>query len=611
MCAVMEHRGPDDRGLDVRDDVGLGMRRLSVIDLSTGHQPVFNEDQTVRVVFNGEIYNYRELRAELLARGHVFRTQSDTEVIVHAYEEFGTDFAGRLNGMFAICLHDLRRRRLVLARDPVGIKPLYYALDADRFVAGSEVKVLLASGRVARDLDVDALRQLLAWEYVPWDRTLMPGIRRVPPAHLLELDLADPAAAARATPRRYWDAPHPDAVDAARSVADWEDAVDAKARECVQRQLVSDVPLGAFLSGGVDSSLVVSAMGPATTFSIGFEDPSYNELRWSKRVADHLGVEHVTETLAPDIVDLFHRLMVHLDDPIGDFSIFPTYLVSRLARRRVTVALSGDGGDELFAGYETHLAQALARRSLDALPGGAALGRALARIQTACAPRAEKKGWVNKTKRLLEGAGLTPALGHARWRCFADDRLARALFTPDAWARVHTPLDAHVRRLFAEAGDRDWLNRCLYVDLNSYLCDNCLAKVDRMSMAVSLESRVPLLDKEMVELAFRMPGALKLRGGETKALLRRVAARHVPPECVYRPKEGFSIPIKRWLLTTLKPLMVELLAEPRLRAEGLFRPETVSRLMAEHLAERANHSHVLWTLMVFQAWRGAWLENRR
>jgi asparagine synthase (glutamine-hydrolysing) len=452
---------------------------------------------------------------------------------------------------------------------------------------------------------------LLAWEYVPWDRTLMPAIRRVPPAHLLELDLADPAAAARATPRRYWDAPHPDAADAARSVADWEDAVDAKARECVQRQLVSDVPLGAFLSGGVDSSLVVSAMGPATTFSIGFEDPSYNELRWSKRVADHLGVEHVTETLAPDIVDLFHRLMVHQDDPIGDFSIFPTYLVSRLARRRVTVALSGDGGDELFAGYETHLAQALARRSLDALPGGAALGRALARLQAACAPRAEKKGWVNKAKRLLEGVGLPPTLGHARWRCFADDRLARALFTPEAWARVHTPLDAHVRRLFAEAGDRDWLNRCLYVDLNSYLPDNCLAKVDRMSMAVSLESRVPLLDKEMVELAFRLPGALKLRGRETKALLRRVAARHVPADCIYRPKEGFSIPIKRWLLTTLKPLMVELLAEPRLRAEGLFRPETVSRLMAEHLAERANHSHVLWTLMVFQAWRSAWLENRR
>ena len=353
MCDAMVHRGPDDAGYLVEDSVALGMRRLSIIDLSGGHQPIFNEDGSVAVFYNGEIYNYLELRAELEAKGHRFATNSDTEVIVHLWEEEGVEFPRRLNGMFAIALYDRIKRRLVLVRDHVGIKPLYYALGADGIVFGSEVKVLLASGRVGRTLDVDALGQYLSWEYVPGAGTLLREVRRLEPARSLEIDLES----GRTTIRRYW-SPLGAGAEPARSDGEWEEQVEAVIKQAVRRQLMSDVPLGAFLSGGVDSSLVVAAMGTAETFSIGFDDPSYDETRWSSRVADHLGVNHHIEIIRPDVGDLFAHLMQFLDDPIGDFSIFPTYLVSRLASKHVKVVLSGDGGDELFGGYETFLAAA-------------------------------------------------------------------------------------------------------------------------------------------------------------------------------------------------------------------------------------------------------------
>ena len=380
--------------------------------------------------------------------------------------------------------------------------------------------------------------------------------------------------------------------------------VDARFAECVRRQLVSDVPLGAFLSGGVDSSLMVAAMGPATTFSIGFDDPSYNELDWARRVARHLGVDHHDRIIAPTVVDLFDDLMTHLDDPIGDFSIFPTYLVSRLAREHVTVALGGDGGDELFGGYETYLADGWARMYAR-LPRLVRAG-VIEPVVRALRPRPVKKGLVNKAKRFVEGLAHPAALGHARWRVF-DGGVRESLFTPEARTAMTAPVDGHITALFARAGARDPLNRSLYVDLKSYLCDNILVKVDRMSMAVSLEARVPYLDPELVALAFRIPQEHKVTFRRTKVLLKRVAARHVPAECVYRPKEGFSIPIKTWLAGEFRPLMESLLAPRRLREEGVFSTACVERLKAEHLSGRANHSHVLWSLMVFQAWRDRWL----
>jgi asparagine synthase (glutamine-hydrolysing) len=602
MCDAMLYRGPDDAGYLVDPGVAIGMRRLAIIDLNSGHQPIFNEDDSVAVVFNGEIYNYRQLRAWLEARGHRFRTASDTEVIVHLWEEVGSDFAQRLNGMFAIALLDRRQRKLVLARDHVGIKPLYYARVANGLVFGSEVKVLLASGWVPRRLDVDAVGQFLSWEYVPGAATLMRDVRRLEPASMLELDLRN----AQIQVRRFWtplqsrrsqDTPP-------RSAADWEDEVDAAVARSVREQLISDVPLGAFLSGGVDSSLVVAAMGTAQTFSIGFEDPTYNETQWSRRVADHLGVNHTIEIIRPDVHGLFDRLMHHMDDPIADVSIFPTYLVSKLAAAHVKVVLSGDGGDELFGGYETFLAQEKAR-TWEVLPAWLRR-RVIAPLIARVPPTAAKKGLVNKVKRFVEGAELPTQLGHARWRLFLDETHRRALLTEEAAARLTSPVDAHIMQLNAEAADLGARDRALYVDFRSYLVDNCLTKVDRMSMACSIEGRVPLLDKNLVELAFRLPESLKYTGSETKVLLKRVAARHVPRECVYRPKQGFSIPIKNWLKVEFRDLLQHYLAPARIAAGGIFRPAVVARLQREHLDNRANHSHVLWGLLVFEQWRDRW-----
>ncbi|HEU4700623.1 MAG TPA: asparagine synthase (glutamine-hydrolyzing) [Gemmatimonadales bacterium] len=607
MCDTLVHRGPDAEGAEVRRGVGLGMRRLSVIDLAGGFQPLYNEDRRVRLVFNGEIYNFRALRAELEGRGHHFATGSDGEVIVHLWEELGPAAFARLNGMFALALHDERTQTVVLARDHVGIKPLYYAHRRGYVVFGSELKAVLASRLVERALDVEALAEFLAWEYVPAPRTLLTEVRKLPPATLLLVDLA----AGTVEERRWWEVPvepyDPAGAGLPRGEAEWEEAIDAAVRAAVERQLVSDVPLGAFLSGGVDSSLVAAAMaatGETKTYSIGFDDPSYNELAWSGRVARHLGVAHRTEVIRPDVVELFPRLMHHLDDPIGDFSIFPTFLVSGLARREVTVALSGDGADEIFGGYETYVAQERARlwRRVPA-----AVRRGVAEpVIDALRPRPEKKGLVNKAKRFVEGARHPDALGHARWRLFLSEALRRSLFAPGAAPALATPLARHVLELFEEAGPRGAVDRALYVDVKSYLSDNCLVKTDRMSMACSLEARVPLLDPELVALAFRMPEALKVQGGRTKVLLKRVAARHVPAECVYRPKEGFSIPIKHWLGREFRPLVDTLLDRRRLDAEGLFRGDTVECLKQEHFAGRANHSHLLWSLLVVQDWRERW-----
>jgi asparagine synthase (glutamine-hydrolysing) len=607
MCDTIVHRGPDAEGSELRHGVALGMRRLSIIDLAGGFQPLYNEDRSVRLVFNGEIYNFRELRAELVGRGHHFATGSDGEVIAHLWEELGPAAFARLNGMFAIALHDTRTGTVALVRDHFGIKPLYWAHVGGYVVFGSEVKALLASRLVPRALDTEALGEFLAWEYVPAPRTLFAGVRKLPPASMLLVDVRAGAVAER----RWWEVPvasyDPAGAGLPTSEGEWEEAIDAAVHAAVKRQLVSDVPLGAFLSGGVDSSLVAAAMraeGEMRTFSIGFDDPSYNELAWSERVARHLGVAHHTEVIRPQVGELFRQLMYHMDDPIGDFSIFPTFLVSRLARREVTVALSGDGGDEVFGGYETYVAQDKARL-WRRVPAAVRRGIAEPMIDS-LRPRPEKKGLVNKAKRFVEGARYPDVLGHARWRLFMGEGLRRSLFRPEVLAGARVPLARHIEELFEEAGPRGEVDRGLYVDVKSYLSDNCLVKTDRMSMACSLEARVPLLDPELVALAFRMPESLKLQGRQTKVLLKRVAARHVPAECVYRPKEGFSIPIKHWLGHEFRPLVDELLDPRRLDAEGLLRGDTVECLKQEHFANRANHSHVLWSLLVFQDWRRRW-----
>ena len=600
MCDAMQHRGPDDAGYLVEGRVALGMRRLSIIDVAGGHQPIYNEDGSVAVFFNGEIYNFRELRRQLEAQGHTFATNSDTEVIVHLWEQVGIDFPRHLNGMFAIALYDRKQRKIVLARDHVGIKPLYYARVGASLVFGSEIKVVLASGRVERRLDYDALGQFLAWEYVPGDATLLRAVRRLKPASTLELDLQSGAVAIR----EYWDPMRLQSASSKKPDAEWEDELDATIARCVRNQMVSDVPIGAFLSGGVDSSLVVAAMGRAETFSIGFDDPTYNETAWSARVAKHLGVNHRIEIIRPQARELFDHLMQFMDDPIGDFSIFPTYLVSKLARQHVTVALSGDGGDELFGGYETYLAQERAR-AWQRIPGILATRRHRAARGSLGAQRGQEG--VRQQGQALRGR--SEARSRARARALADlfgrSRARELADRAGAGGHAHAARRAH-RALHAASRDADSRNQTLYTDFRSYLVDNCLAKVDRMSMACSLEARVPLLDLDVVELAFRLPARLKFNSHETKIALKRVAARHVPRDCVYRPKEGFSIPIKNWLKTEFRDLANTYLDPARLRADGLFQVAEVERLWREHDGNRANHSHILWSLLVFQHWRDRW-----
>ena len=601
MCDSIYHRGPDQDGMHVQDGVAMGMRRLSIIDLSGGRQPIFNKDRTILTVFNGEIYNFRELRSELEARGYTFATKTDTEVIVYAYEEYGINFPKYLNGMFAIALHDTVKKKLFLVRDHLGIKPLYYSFNQNYLVWGSEIKAILASGLVEKTLDLDALGEYFAWEYVPGKATLFKEIRQLEPGQMLEIDLNNP----RCEPQTYWDIPPVPEIELSEEA--WADRVEEQLRKSVNMQLVSDVPLGAFLSGGVDSSLVVALMGKAQTYSIGFDDPSYNELKWSEKVADHLNVEHINEIIKPDVLKLFDHLMYFLDDPIGDFSIFPTYLVSRLARKYVTVSLSGDGGDELFGGYETYLADDKARQ-YQRIP--AVFRKNLIQpLINSLRPRPAKKGLVNKAKRFIEGLENPVDLSHARWRIFAGDTVREELFTSEAFKELTTPSASHIVDLFKKAGDRQPQNRSMYVDVKSYLPDDILVKVDRMSMAVSLESRVPYLDPDLVELAFQIPDRLKVAEGKTKVLLKKVAARHVPAECIYRPKEGFSIPIKNWLCNEFRPLMEELLSDQAVRDQGIFQVNTIKRLKQEHLAGTANHSHILWSLIVFQSWSKKWLHS--
>ncbi len=601
MVQTLYHRGPDEKGLALHDGVALGMRRLSIIDLFGGNQPVYNEDRTVWTVFNGEIYNYPGLRRDLEQCGHVFATDSDTETLVHAYEEYGNDFPKKINGMFALALHDRKNHSFILARDHLGIKPLYYRYSNRKLIFGSEIKAILAYGGLERCLDMDSLAAFLSWEYIPGSATLLQDVRKLEPGQMVVIDLVRPAF----SPSRYWDIPLPDPDAAILSSEQWEGQIQAQIDRSTRMQMISDVPLGAFLSGGVDSSLIAAAMGRVKTFSIGFDDPSYNELSWARKVADHLGVEHRDEIIRPDVLSLFDRLMQYMDDPIGDFSIFPTFLVSALAREEVTVVLSGDGGDELFAGYETYLAQQTCRL-YERLP--AFMRRNfISPLVGLLPPGAKKKGLVNKARRFVEGAAFPAVMEHSRWRIFLNAQMRNHLFTDQAAEQLCRPVEEHIAILFDRAGDRGGLQRQLYVDVKSYLCDNILTKVDRMSMAVSLEARVPFLDPQMVSLAFRVPEQYKLERGQTKAILKRVAARQLPRDCVYRPKEGFSIPIKHWLNNEFNPLMEEYLDETKIRQQGLFRWQTIQRLRREHRDGKENHSHILWALIVFHDWQRRWL----
>lgn len=593
MTERITHRGPDGSGHYLSDGVGLGHRRLSIIDLATGDQPLGNEDGSIQVVFNGEIYNFRDVRRELEAHGHQFRTRSDTEIIVHGFEEWGEDCVTRFRGMFAFAVWDNRRRRLLLARDRLGVKPLYYALLPDGVVFGSEIKSLLEVPAVPREWDPEALDTYLTVGYIPAPRTIYRAVRKLDAAHTLTVE------AGRASLRPYWDLHFTGTGDPAGERA-YLDGLDALLDESVKLRLISDVPLGAFLSGGIDSSAVVSTMvrtseTPVLTVSVGFDAAGYDELDHACAVAAFLGCESKTEVVTPHVEDLLTRIAWHFDEPFADSSAVPTYYVSRAAREHVTVALSGDGGDELWAGYARHRVDGAERRARGLLGPLARPAGELAHILPL-----SMKG-ARSLRHLRHEPANAYALKHAydyfgdalRHRCYAADYRA-AVRGADPYATF--------RSLYARCESPDALDRALYVDIKTYLVEDILTKVDRMSMAVSLEAREPLLDHKLLEYVATIPSSLKLRDGTSKYLLRQLLRDRLPPSIVNRQKHGFTVPIARWLTGPLRTIGHDLLFDGRLARRGIFNEPVLRQVWNEHRSGRRDHQHRIWAVMMLELW---------
>lgn len=602
MTATLVHRGPDGDGLYCRGPAGLGHRRLSIIDLAGGSQPMPNEDGSIWVSYNGELYNELELRDRLRGNGHVYRSDSDTESLVHLYEDEGPDFVRSLNGMFALAIWDERRSRLVLARDRMGQKPLYYAeTPGGGIVFGSEPKALLAHPDVDHGLDHDSLRRYLFYEYVPAPYSIWKGMKKLPACHRLVWE--------NGTTRieRYWSAPTPSGE---RGREPFESAAERfweEFRAAVARHTRSDVPLGVFLSGGIDSSSVAAALcelEPARdvqTFSIGFDDPSFDESAYFQSVARRLGTDHHERTFSAEtVVDLLPDIVSWLDEPFGDASILPTHLLSRFARESVTVVLGGDGADEILAGYPTFAAERAAR-FFGRLPRSA---RALAGAAAGRLPVDHGNlSFDFKVKQFLRGAGEPLALAHQRWLGSFSGAEINGLLVQDGCVDVEAE---HLARASALAPEADRLHRSLALYQDTYLPEDILTKVDRASMATGLEVRAPFLDAELVESIQRLPSAFKFGRNRTKRLLKRAASGRLPDMVVNRPKKGFGIPVAKWLRGPLAPLVSELLGRERLERQGIFRPDDVARRVQEHREGVRDHRKPLWTLLMFQLWHDRW-----
>jgi asparagine synthase (glutamine-hydrolysing) len=604
MCDAIVYRGPDDEGFYVKRQVGLGMRRLSIIDLSTGHQPIHNEDETIWVVFNGEIYNFQELRPELERLGHRFYTNTDTEVIVHLYEEYGSDCVKKLRGMFAIALWDEKKQVLLLARDRFGKKPLYYALHNGRLLFGSEIKTILAVSPELKEVDPQGVLDFFYFGYTPDPRTAFTKIKKLCGGHLLEF------AGGEVKTREYWDLPQ-FASHEPSSEEECLEELEERLFEAVRIRMISDVPLGALLSGGVDSSTVVALMSrasakPVKTFSIAFSKQDFNETEYARIVAKKFETEHHELVVEADFERTLNHLTTSLEEPFADSSMLPTYFVSKMAREHVTVALAGDAGDELFAGYDRYQ-EALSRRKFDFIPS--ALGSAYRSFVYPRLPHSVRgrKFAYNITlpwqERYLDAMSFLPAL----------DR-ETSLFSKSFRAvadHCQNPFEVF-RSYFKKAPATDPLSQLLYLDTKTYLNGDILTKVDRMSMLCSLEIRAPFLDHVFAEWVVGLPPNWKLRNGQQKYMLKKLAERvGVPREVLYRPKRGFSLPLVHWMRNELKQEMTRLLLEPKTLQRGYFEPGSIRNLLDEHIRGKRDHSSVLWTLLVFELWHRNFLEGAK
>jgi asparagine synthase (glutamine-hydrolysing) len=595
MCEAIVHRGPDDEGLLARHNVGLGMRRLSIIDLSGGHQPIFNEDRSAWIVFNGEIYNFPELRPELEAHGHHFSTHSDTETIVHLYEEMGADCVQKLRGMFAFALWDDRRQSLLIARDRLGKKPLHYALHNGKLYFASEIKSILTVAPELAEVNRAALMQYMYLGYVPDPATAFSKIHKLPPGHLLEFQHGELRV------RKYWDLPEY-GTHGPMSEEECLEEMEARLAEATRIRLISDVPLGALLSGGTDSSTIVALMArassrPVKTFAIGFRQADFDESQYARLVAQKFATEHHELILEPDVVASLEKLTSSMEEPFSDPSILPTYFVSCLARQHVTVALSGDGGDELFAGYTRYGIQQR-RQAAALIPKGA---------------------WRFYRERLfpllpkgMRGRQLSYNLSLPWQERYADEvclipafERDMPLLSPEFRATIAESGDPQeiLLQLFARAPASDPISKMLYVDTKTYLVEDILTKVDRMSMLTSLEVRVPILDHTFVEWVTSLGPEWKMRGGKQKYIFRKLAERvGVPKEVLYRPKRGFALPLVHWTRNEMKDLILGVLLDPCTLQRGYLDPKGVRHLLDEHMSGKRNHSGRVWRLLLFELW---------
>lgn len=606
MAKVTHHRGPDDEGRHLDRGLAMGMRRLSIIDLSSGHQPIANGDETIWTVCNGEIYNFREIRRELQGQGVAFRTGSDTEILVHLYQRYGTEFVSRLLGMFGFAIWDAPRRRLVLGRDRLGIKPLYYMEHKGRLVFASEIKALLQIPGVAREIDEGALQSYLSLGYSGNTHALFKGIRKLPPASLLVCENGSVKI------ETYWHAPAE--ADHSLSVAQWVERLRAAMEAAVVSEMVSDVPLGAFLSGGIDSSAIVAFMArhsdrPVKTYSIGFKGDAasevYNELPYARQVAEQFGTDHHEIIVRPDVARLLPKLAWHMDEPVADSASVTTYLVSEFARRDVTVILSGVGGDELFGGYNRYLGEYYAGR-YQLLPAWMRNAVIAPLVQVMPSDRHGKLSSLARYARMFVASNDLPF--EERYRSYVQ------VFGPDSLERLlksgKTGRVDSLDEAFAMAASGDALNRLMRVDLATQMPNDLLMLTDKMTMAASLECRVPLLNHELVELAARIPGPLRIEGNNLKALMKKALEDVLPRQILGRKKRGFGAPIGAWLKRDLQSMMRRLLSRKAVEARGLFRWPAIEETIALHMANREDHTDHLLALLNLEIWAQIFLDRR-
>ena len=597
MADIMAHRGPDRQGSFVDDDVSLGHSRLSIIDLSEkGKQPMANEDGSIQIVYNGEIYNFNELRDILEKQGHNFSSDTDTEVVVHAYEEWGVECVKMFWGMFAFAIKDSNKKQLLLARDRIGIKPLFYYYVSGKFIFASEIKAILLNPAVKREVNHKSLYYFMGYEYVPTPFTLFNGIKKLPPAHTLifqnnKIKLA-----------RYWDL-YFSKDNGTESYL--SDKIYNQLQESIRRRLISDVPIGAFLSGGIDSSAIVGLMSqmldePVKTYTIGYEDKSYSELEYARQIADHFGTDHKEIIVDPSSVECFEKAIWYLDEPMTDPSLIPEYLFCRAAKKGVTVCLSGEGGDEAFLGYDRfvaskidhyyHIIPKIIRKHF------------ISRIVAMLPPQPQKKGAINVVKRFIDGSDLPLEGRHMRWQYFSNKDEENGLYKGQLadMAKVIDPFE-YINGYYLSCNLKDRVAREQYMELKTFLLDNVLVKADRMGMANSLEVRVPYLDHNFLELCATIPGNMKLKGLTTKYIFKKSMLKLLPKNIVYRKKQGFSFPIKNWLRNELKEYMMDLLYNSEIIREN-FDSYYLNKLIEQHLKGTQNHSHRLWALMNLELW---------